>query len=191
MPQSELFDLVDCVPSPIFVMDVLPDGRTVYAHYNKSALLRLRRPLSDFIGRTTGEAFGEEYGAAAMKEQRLTVQEARLRRYDFELPIDDEVRIVRTSLCPQKDAAGKVVRLIGSAQDVSAEWLAKSASSQLQTISTDVEQFINMAAHDLRAPMRNVTMLAELLRDGFEDQGDGKMELIDLLDQTASKAMSR
>jgi signal transduction histidine kinase len=52
-----------------------------------------------------------------------------------------------------------------------------------------MEQFVAMAAHDLRAPMRNVTMLAEVLKDGFVDHGDGKLDMINMMDGIADKTM--
>ncbi|QUJ77881.1 PAS domain-containing sensor histidine kinase [Sulfitobacter albidus] len=190
MAIDDLFALVDCVPTPIFVLDVRAGADPVYAHYNKAARLRLNRPLSDFVGRTSAEVFGSDYGQSAVDEQRRTIAEGKLRRYEFELPIGDELRIVRTTLFPQRDAAGRVFRLIGSAEDVSVEWIAQKAQQQLQEFGSEVEQFVNMAAHDLRAPMRNVMMLTEMLREDFVDQGDGKLHLIDMLGETADKSMA-
>lgn len=55
-------------------------------------------------------------------------------------------------------------------------------------IQQQMEQFVSFAAHDLRSPMRNVQMLAEMLRDDFVDHGDGKLEMIDMLEEIAVKA---
>lgn len=188
--QTDLFALVDCIPTPVFVLDVRADGVPVYAHYNANALGRLDRDLDSIVGRTTVEAFGEEFGTAAYNEQCKTIAQAKPRKYEFQLPVGNEVRVVRTSLYPQLDADGKVVRLIGSASDVSLEWIAQTAQAKLDHIGTEVEQFIAMAAHDLRTPMRNVMSLADMLAEDFEDRGDGKTELIALLKQTAHKSMN-
>ena len=51
-----------------------------------------------------------------------------------------------------------------------------------------MEQFMSFAAHDLRSPMRNVQLLADLLREDFVDHGDGKVEMIDLLHEIGAKA---
>ena len=186
---DDLFALLDCVPTAIFVMDVAADGCPRYAHYNTAALRKLGRPLSDFIGKTTVEAFGVAFGTAAFDEQRKTIAAREPRAYEFELPFGDEIRIVRTTLSPQVDNTGTVTRLIGSSDDVSHEWIAQSTQVTLSHISSEVEQFIAMAAHDLRTPMRNVIQLTELLQDGFEDHGDGKVELIDLLRESSEKSM--
>lgn len=185
-----LYAMLDCVPTPIFVLDVTQGDVPVYAHYNRSALRRLGRELADIVGKTTVEAFGVEYGTQAYEEQRKTILSGKQRKYEFQLPIDEEVRVVRTTLFPQKDAQGHVIRLIGSAQDVSMEWIAQRAQSKLDTIGTEVEQFVAMAAHDLRTPMRNVMYLSEMLSEDFEDHGDGKVELVRLLKETSEKSMA-
>ena len=56
------------------------------------------------------------------------------------------------------------------------------------SLTEEMEQFISFAAHDLRTPMRNIESLAELLREGFVDMGDGKVQLIDMLEEVAVKA---
>lgn len=189
MALKELFELVDCVPTPIYVMDVTADQTAVYAHYNTAAREKTGLKLADIIGKTSIEVFGPVFGAAAAEEQRKTILERKLRKYEYELPIKDEIRIVRTTLTPQFNAQGVVIRLIGSPTDVSIEWVAQNAQTKLDTISTEVEQFIAMAAYDLRTPMRNVLSLAELLEEGFENHGDGKLELIELLKDTSEKSM--
>lgn len=192
MSQSseDLFALVDHVPTPIFVLDVHDGDIPVYAHYNVCALEKLGRKLHEFVGKTVIEAFGRQYGAAAYAEQRKTIMARKTRKYEFQMPVGNEIRIIRTTLVPQLDKTGKVVRLVGSASDVSLEWIAKSTANTLESIGTEVEQFVAMAAHDLRTPMRNVVVLAELLEDDFEDRGDGKLDLIQMLKDTSEKSMA-
>lgn len=186
---AELFALLDCVPTPIFVLDVKAGDVPVYAHYNKTALLKMGCALSDILGKTVIEAFGAEFGAAAYHEQRRTITSRTQRKYEFQLPVGNEVRVVRTTLTPQMDDSGAVVRLIGSSLDVSVEWIAQTTQAKLANIGTEVEQFVAMAAHDLRTPMRNVMSLTEMLEEGFVDKGDGKIDLINMLKQTSEKSL--
>ncbi|MGJ8595546.1 sensor histidine kinase [Sulfitobacter sp.] len=189
MALEELFELVDCVPTPIFVMDVVQGQMPIYAHYNTAAVEKTGMKLCNIIGKNSIEVFGAEFGAAALDEQHKTILARQQRKYEYELPLKGEMRIVRTTLSPQFDEDGNVIRLIGSPADVSIEWLAQNAQAKLANISTEVEQFIAMAAHDLRTPMRNVMSLAELLEEGFQNHGDGKLELIELLKETSEKSM--
>jgi light-regulated signal transduction histidine kinase (bacteriophytochrome) len=52
----------------------------------------------------------------------------------------------------------------------------------------EIENFVNLAAHDLRAPMRQITMLLDMLREGFEDHKDGKIQIITILGDVSANA---
>lgn len=190
MVLNDLFALIDCVPTPIFVMDVRPVGDPVYAHYNEAARRAFGRPLSDFVGRTTAEVFGSTGGALCTLEQHRVIAQGKPRRYEYELSNGEDWRIMHTTLCPQHDSQGRVRRLIGSINDTTAEWSARNAQEQLRELGTEVEQFVHMAAHDLRAPLRNVMMLSEMLREDTAEQDNGKRRLIDMVDATARKSLS-
>ena len=60
--------------------------------------------------------------------------------------------------------------------------------TELDTINNELETYVSLAAHDLRAPMRNVAQIADLLREDFQDLGDGKLDLINLLEDIGKKA---
>lgn len=186
---NDQFAIIDCVPAPIFVMDVRSDGIPVYAHCNDSLLKLLGRDLSDFVGRTALEAFGEEFGAIAYSEQCKTIAARAQNEFEFQFQAARAEKWVRTTLQPQFDGDGNVIRLVGSVVDISHEKMAQTSQAKLEDIGSEVEQFIAMAAHDLRSPMRNVKDLAEMLYEDFEDHGDGKLELIALLKETSEKSM--
>jgi light-regulated signal transduction histidine kinase (bacteriophytochrome) len=106
------------------------------------------------------------------------------------LPIDGEVRSFRTHLKPTFDPNGNVTRLIGTSEDISAEEELKTLRLRTQTVSKELEEFMYMAAHDLRGPMRSVHILADFLREDFSDLGDGKLDLIDKLENISVQANS-
>jgi signal transduction histidine kinase len=180
------FAIIDSIPVPIFILDVRADGIPVYAHCNPILLHQLELDLSNLVGRTAIEAFGTELGSVAYNEQLKTIASRAQNEFEFRFKSRGADRYVRTTHRPQIDATGRVVRLVGSLVDISDE---KSTQAKLDGIGTEVEQFIAMAAHDLRSPMRNVMDLAELLYEDFEDLGDGKLDLIALLKETSEKSM--
>jgi signal transduction histidine kinase len=186
---KDQFAVIDCIPLPIFVLDVCKDGIPVYAHCNPTLLEQLELDFSNLAGKTAIEAFGTELGSVAYNEQLKTIASRAQNEFEFRFKSRGNDRYVRTTHRPQIDATGRVVRLVGSLVDISNEKIAKSTQEKLDGIGTEVEQFIAMAAHDLRSPMRNVMDLADLLYDDFEDHGDGKLELIALLKETAEKSM--
>lgn len=79
--------------------------------------------------------------------------------------------------------------MFGTSVDLTQEQNTRDAQVSFKTIATEMEQFVTMAAHDLRAPLRNMSMIAEMLSEGFVDHGDGKVELIIMPDDLAQKSM--
>jgi signal transduction histidine kinase len=95
---------------------------------------------------------------------------------------------VRTHLEPVFDDDGDVVFLAGTSADISNEQTLRETRIYAATQMLEMENFVNLAAHDLRAPMRQITMLLEMLRNGFEDRKNGKVEIIKMLDDVSSNA---
>lgn len=60
--------------------------------------------------------------------------------------------------------------------------------ARLQRTVDEVRVFSSMAAHDVRSPLATIESLVELIREGFVDHGDDKIELIDHLTQVAETA---
>ena len=48
--------------------------------------------------------------------------------------------------------------------------------------------FLAMAAHDLRSPLRHIRGLLDEIRDGFQDMGDGKIELLNMIEDVGERA---
>ncbi len=183
------YSIIDCVPFPIFILDVCKDGIPTYAHCNQTILTQLELDFADLEGKTALEAFGTELGSVAYRQQLKSIATQTQIEFEFHFRSKGADKYVRTTLRPQLNESGKVIRLLGSVVDIGSEKIAQSTQAKLDGIGTEVEQFIAMAAHDLRSPMRNVMDLAELLIEDFEDHGDGKLELISLLKETAEKSM--
>lgn len=183
------YDQLDLIAAPIFVLELRDDGVPVYAAFNAQARAVSGRPLSDYLGRTAEEVYPGEWGRIAFAEHCSAARTGTETCYDLTLPLAGRMRHVRTTLRPDLDAAGRVRRLYGSARDMTAEQEILAAKAEHETAATEMEQFIALAAHDLRAPMRNVAMLAEVLREDFNDHGDGKLELINMLGDLSNSTM--
>lgn len=184
------FGHLDFVASPVFVLK--PDGAGVprYVAFNANARAIARRPLADYLGQTAQTVYPGAFGLTAFERHCEVTRSGQPMTYQLELPLAGRNRSVRTTLIPQLDAQGHVAFLYGTSVDLTAEQANKEAQVSFHTITSEMEQFVAMAAHDLRAPLRNVAMIADMLNDGFVDHGDGKAELIDMLDTVAQKSMT-
>ena len=185
----ETFEQLDQISSAVFVVQADADGTPRYVAFNAHARAISGRPLSDYIGRTAREIYEGAYGVTAFERHCEALRSNQALTYEIELPIDGATRAFRTTLKPHVGPDGQR-QVFGTSIDLTDRNSVLQKQVNMDTLTTEMEQFIAMAAHDLRAPMRNVSMLTELLREGFVDRGDGKLELIEMLEAVANKSMN-
>lgn len=181
-------DLLDLIEHPVFVLEPDPAGMPRYVAFNAYACKVLGRPVTEILGRTAAEVYAGRLGETVFAHHVETMRSGIPVAYETRLPVLGSERLVRTTLRPVCDEGGAVLRLVGSSVDVSGGQIPHQVRAELATRTNEMQDYIELAAHDLRAPMRNVTYIAEMLRDGFQDLGDGKLELIDLLEDIGQKA---
>ena len=189
MTPSDTFDQLEFIASPVFVIEVNEDGLPVYVAINACACTMSGRPPSDYLGRTAKDIYEQSYGRTAFARHCQVIESGKPLTYELQLPMAGKQCRFQTTLHPETDDDGNVIRVYGTSIDITAENAMREANVSLGTNKTEMEQFIAMAAHDLRAPMRNVAILAQVLKEDFVDHGDGKLELIDMLDGVAEKTM--
>lgn len=182
-------DLLDMVEHPVFVLEPDADGVPRYAAFNAYARNVLGRPLDEILGCTAAELYPGRLGEVAYTHHVTAMTSAKPLIYEILLPLDGVQRLLRTTLRPVCDDSGAVVRIIGSSTDISGGHGLREARTEMATLTSEMEDFINLAAHDLRTPMRNVSFIAEMLREDFEDLGDGKLDLINTLEDIGKNAM--
>lgn len=180
-------DFIEC---PAFVLDVQPDGVPVYAAHNTFASNLMGKPSDFFIGKTAQDAFSGVAGVSAFKRHLHVIETGQRLPYELALVLEGRERQFKMTLVPVLNADHEVVQIYGSGFEVTEQGDAAKERVDHDTLYAEIEQFISLAAHDLRAPMRNVSMIADMLREDFQDQGDGKMELIDMLERLAHRSMA-
>ncbi|MFK7945500.1 MAG: ATP-binding protein [Paracoccaceae bacterium] len=181
--------LLDFIEHPVFVLEAGGDGLPRYMAFNECACRSLNKPVNEILGMTASELYTGRLGQIAFEHHCESLKSGAQRAYDIQLPFADGQRLIRTSLRPVCDSSGNVIRIIGSSQDISGKQIFREMQAEVETIESEMEEFISLAAHDLRTPINNVTMVAEMLREEFQDLGDGKLELIGILEELGEKAM--
>ena len=173
---------------PAFIMEVNDEGRAVYCVVNQKWCDGAKRVSEDVVGKTAEDLFGGHLGQAAQMRHMEVIRSGEKLTYDVVIPVRDRNHNFRTTLVPVFDDTQRVTQLVGISFDRTAEAEGAAMQARLAAANADIERFISIAAHDLRTPMYNIKSLAEMLREDFEDQGDGKLELIDILATVAVKA---
>jgi signal transduction histidine kinase len=190
--RSDSIDLtqLDHIPLPLFVLEPDNRGDLVYIAFNTTALEVAKFIPSDYLGRTAMDLYPGEFGQYAYEQHLKTYQSGKLHTYELSLPLDGRVRHIKTRLNPVLDSQGRVIRLIGASTEVTAEHDLQAVRDQARSIDTELQEFVYLAAHDLRSPMSSVQQMADLIRDDFVDLGDGKLQEIGMLETVATRALS-
>ncbi len=185
-------DLLDQVAAAVFVLEVDPTGVPVYAAFNRFAIEASGLSIDDVIGKTAIDVYGGRAGEAAFERHLQVCNSGATMTYEVTLPLQGAETVVRTTLIPRLDENGKLTRLVGTSIDLSEERRyerdALKAQADAEGVLTEMEQFVAIAAHDLRTPMRHVRLLAAELREGFGDGDPDKLELIDMIEAVGVKS---
>ena len=192
MAKNEDFQILDSVATPVFVLAVQPSGLIVYEAWNKEAVEQSGLPREAMIGKTAAEIYPGRQGSIPYEQHQKTARSGVCRTYEITLSLKGSLRYIRTTLTPVFSTDGRVTRLTGTSIDLTSEREHQLAVVQSEAdasvLAGEMEQFLSMAAHDLRTPMRHVKLIAQMLREDFTDLGDGKLELIDRLETVGVKA---
>jgi signal transduction histidine kinase/ActR/RegA family two-component response regulator len=129
---------------------------------------------SELVGRRVGDTMKHEAFLAGLERAYETGAPS---RFQIEVPYRSEMLHYMCFLRPDRDAAGKVTRVIGASVDVTE--LAK-AQQQLQLESRRRDTFLATLAHELRNPMAPiryaVAMLGDKANPAMREQGRAVIE---------------
>ncbi|MEM6385817.1 MAG: ATP-binding protein [Pseudomonadota bacterium] len=189
-PRDAPLDLsvLDYVDHPVFAVRK-QDGVPYFIEINEAACHLLGRSRDDVVGQTAETLFPGMLGTALHSTFGQTLETGVTSVEEHELSLQGADCLVRISLKPLNKPPNETPLLIGSIANLSGTQIIRNMRSAAETVAGEMEQFINLAAHDLRSPMQQVKQVAALLRRDFVDMGDGKVELIDLLEKLGESAM--
>lgn len=180
------------VPVPVVVLDRVAPDRFEYVWMNDASAAFSGLSLADIRGKSPRDVFPGRAGDQLAHRQISAAQSGESATYTYPLRLPSGERWIETNLEPVLDTTGQVIRLIATMQDRTAEHALEvhktATDSTMRSMESEIEQYISMAAHDLRTPMNNVQEIVSLLVEDFDDHGDGKLELIEALEHVAVSA---
>ncbi len=185
-------EILDYVMLPIVVLDRSRDGHFRYVWLNRAASESSGYSVADLQMRRASEMFPGRIGTYMEEHQQNAARSGKPYTYTYSVDTPAGRRSYEARLYPVCNENGKATRIISNLADLTEnreliEDRVHQDTSRIQ-MQDDAERFVSMAAHDLRSPMRNVSTIAAMLREDFQDHGDGKLELIGMLEDVSLKA---
>lgn len=187
---EEIQEVIDQIDAPVFILAKNEQNEPVYVALNTIISEKAGLAREDWLGKTAKQIYPGNFGELAYTYHRECLASGLSSCYELTVPLDGENTHVRTALIPKLDANGKVKRIVGTANIINAEQLIREIQMKEIELNIETEQLINLSAHDLRSPMRNMHFLADMLREDFVDLGDGKLKQVELMQKVSKNTDS-
>ncbi|WP_299147090.1 PAS domain-containing sensor histidine kinase [uncultured Tateyamaria sp.] len=183
------FSPYDFVDQPVFVLVAGENGFPVYGFANQAVRDRLGLTLDQIVGRPAYDLFTGRAAYSVFRRQCKAWEGGEAVEYEIALPIGTQQTWVHTQLHPVHDAEGQMTHMVGLSRDITRERARLTEQTMTLAAAHEMQDLICMAAHDLRSPVGNLKSLADVMRIDFVDHGDGKIQLIDMIDALADQAL--
>lgn len=172
----------------------LVDEDYVFRFFNQAYLQQSGRTQESVVNCLVGDAVPARLAALMIKNFDRCVRERRAIQYDEELIFPHGIRSWRTSLSPFFDDSQSVRFLVGLSAEVSddkqREHELAHKQSDLDYANEAILRITSTLAHDLRAPLRKIALMADLVSEDFKDLGDNKLNFINRTRDIAHDAIA-
>ena len=130
-----------------------------------------------------------ETGIEAIKKDKPYMLEARIRRQD-----NKRIRTVELNGSVERDQAGEALAIIGTVQDITErknlETALQQKASALEISNTELKDFAYAASHDLKEPLRTISVYMGLLTEELGNScqiNEETAEYLEFIDEATSK----
>lgn len=187
--------VMDLIGQPAFLIDVDGPGQFRFSHINSQHAQESGVDAAQLLGKTPHDVLPTRLADTVVDNYERCRSRARVETYEEQLELASQTRWWRTTLSPIGAAGpgGGVDQILGTAVDITDMKtrdidLTKALSAQV-TACNDIRAFASNAMLDTQGPMRAILAWLDILRDGFVDLGDGKLDEMDRVQQLAIDAI--
>ena len=140
----------------------------VLLEVNQAALNSISVSESEIIGKSFWDApwWHTEQLQQQLRDAISTAASGQFVRYEVEFPNSSgAVSITDFSLKPMFNEVGQVESIVAEAHDITDR---KQAQADLEQRNRELDSFVHVVSHDLKAPLRAVANLSEWIEEDFE-----------------------
>lgn len=123
--------------------------------------------------------------ARVLEEYNTCLKERRNFESDYRVIVKEEVRYFRGKSVFIRNKDGVPVKVVGVRQDVTEEKLAEIDRREYRGKLEQAQEAAATLAHDLKAPIHNISMIAELLKGNV---AEGKTQMIEMLEESCRRS---
>ena len=189
---QNIIDLVDCLPIPAFVLSVDRHQTIRFQKLNRTHEITTGMSTEAIRGKTPHEALPARFAETVLANYRKCSSSGSVYEYEELLSLPTGEIWWDTTLSPIEDD-GNVVGILGIASNKTASkrlehnlGSALNAANQMNKVQ---QILLSTIAHDVRGPLRQSKLIFEMIMDGFQDYGDGKIQLLNIGREVVHKAL--
>ena len=156
----------DHSPDALFVVAVAPDGRLTYESVNRTCELLTGLAAATVLGQEPASVFGADVAAAVEQRYRACIASGQTSVYQETRLLPAGRRDWHASLCPVRGPDGAVVRIVGSARDMTEQNQREAAQHQTGKMEA-VGRLTAGVAHDFNNYLQTINGSLEILIDDY------------------------
>lgn len=141
-----------------------------FVYINKAITAITGKPLNYYSGKTAKEAGFEDHlcmGIEYIVQKTVAIGKATSLYFENPELIDKPFRYAHVICVPEFDSAKHVTSVLCTVQDITE---LKENEKQLIQTSKDLDRFVYSASHELRAPLKSILGLANLIKHEIDHE---------------------
>lgn len=190
---DDLKRMVEPLGVPVFIVECVEEGFYL-RHLNHEHYVQTGQHQETVVNRPIEETAPSRLASLMIEKYQHCVGERRSIDYEEALIFPTGPSTWRTTLSPFFNAEGIVQYIVGISIEISEvkekELNLAQKQSDLESANEAIRRLNSTIAHDLRAPLRKIAVMADLIEENFEDLGDNKLEFVEATRSIAQRALA-